>query len=267
MNTRSFILGSLVICSLFSPIVLAASSTPSATPKPATAEASDASKKLEDLKERLATKVAELRQTERKALFGSVKSKSVTSLSIETKTKDIKIELTDDIKIAQFIKGKRTALTVDDIDKGDVVTVFGDYDSAIDLLKAKGIFIQHAFPKRVSGTISTIDKTDFTVSVVTTDNQSLIIDIEKDTRINTWIKEKGIVKSGFTKLTSGDVVHIVGTSAPKKDNRVSAIRIVSLGNISGSTATPADTEASAAASPTKKETPTPTKKIVATPTP
>lgn len=248
---------SLLTFSFFSPIVFAATSTPSATPKPANTDASDASKKLDDLKERLATKVAQLRQTERRAIYGSVKSKSVTSLSIETKTKDIKIELTDDIKIAQYIKGKRTVLTVDDIDKGDILTVFGDYDSAIDLLKAKRIFIQNALPKRVSGTISAIDKTDFTVTVVTFDNQTSIIDIEKDTRINGWTKEKGIVKTGFSKIAIGDTVHIVGTPAQKKDNRVSAIRIVSIGNLTGATPTPGGQEASAAASPTNKETPTP----------
>lgn len=266
MKTQSSIFASLVICSLLSSIVYAASATPSATPKPEVTQASDAGKKLEDLKERLATKVAELRQTERKALFGSVKSKSVTSLTIETKTKDIKIELTDDIKIAQVIKGKRTALTVDDVDKGDVVTVFGDYDSAIDLLKAKGIFIQNALPKRVSGTISAIDKTDFTVSIIS-DNQTYIIDIEKDTRINSWTKEKGIVKTGFSKLALGDTVHIVGTLVPKKDNRISAIRILSIGTITGTIPTPVNSEASAAASQSHKVTPTPTKKIVASPTP
>lgn len=255
-----------VIFFLFNPMVFAVSSTSSATPKPTTSDASDASKKLDDLKERLATKVAQLQQTERKAFFGTVKSKSVSSLTIETKTKDVKIELTDDIKIAQYIKGKRTTLTVDDIDTGDIVTVFGDYDTAIDLLKAKGIFIQNTLPKRVSGTISAIDKTNFTVSIVS-DNQTYIIDIEKDTRISDWTKEKGILKTGFSKLTLGDTVHVVGTSVPKKDNRISAIRIVSIGNITGTTPIPADTEASASASPTKKVTLSPTKKVVATPTP
>lgn len=273
MNTRVVIPIALVFSFLFNPIVFAISSTPSATPKATSVETSVTSQKLDDLKERLATKVAQLQQSERKAFFGSVKSKSVTSLTIETKTKDIKIELTDDIKIAQFIKGKRVSLTVDDVDKGDIVTVFGEYDSTIDLLKAKGIFIQNTLPRRVSGTISAIDTTDFTVSIIS-DNQTYIIDIEKDTRINSWTKEKGIVKTGFSKLAIGDTVHIVGTSVLKKENRISALRIVSIGNLpagkaglTGTTPTPMDTEASAAATPTKKISPTPTKKVIATPTP
>ncbi len=53
--------------------IFAAPSTPSATP-------AGNAKQVEDLKDRLATKVAELRKAEKKAMFGPVKSISTSMM-------------------------------------------------------------------------------------------------------------------------------------------------------------------------------------------
>ena len=78
--------------------------------------------------------------------------------------------------------------------------------------------------------------------------------------------EKGVVKGGFSKLVPGATAHVRGTAVPKKENRISAISLLDLGNVTGATPTPTETvEASPSASPTAtaKATPKPT----ATPTP
>lgn len=219
---KTFIIGLVVyfIISLFS-VAVAGDATPSAT-----------NKKIEDLKDRLATKVAELRQTSRRAIFGTVKSTSITSFVVETKTKDVKIELTDDIAVIQYLKGKRTTLTVDDIAKGDTVAVFGEYNTTLDLLKAAVMFIQGAIPERVSGSVTGRDEKAFTLTITTLQNQAYTIDIEKSTKALAWDREKKeLVKSGFSKIAAGNVVHIVGFPVPKKELRISATRIIDLGNL------------------------------------
>lgn len=218
-------------------------------------------KQINDLKDRLATKVAELRQLQRKAIFGTVKAVSTSTATIETKTKDVKIELTDDIKIAQIIKGVRTKLTADNLDKGDQVTVFGEFDTTLDLLKAKVIFIQAAPGERIAGIVTDVTKADYTVSIKTPEGKSYIVDIETVTKIAVWTADRGIAKGGFSKVTVGDTIHVAGSLVPKKDNRISASRILDIGNLTGSPEpTPTLTEAP---TPTTKATPKPT----ATPTP
>ncbi|MCJ7826516.1 hypothetical protein MUP56_02790, partial [Patescibacteria group bacterium] len=140
----------IAILFLFPVGALAVEASPTATAKPVV------NKQVEDLKERLATKVAQLRQTERRAIYGTVKATTISTLTIETTNKDVKIELTDDIKVFQMLKGKRTALTTEDVAKGDVVSVFGDWDTAVEVLKAKVIFIHNQSEeiKRVFGTIT-----------------------------------------------------------------------------------------------------------------
>ncbi|KKU80924.1 MAG: hypothetical protein UY08_C0006G0020 [Candidatus Gottesmanbacteria bacterium GW2011_GWA1_47_8] len=206
---------------------IAYAQTPTPTPSPVNQN------KIDDLKERIATKVAELRQTQKQAISGSVKSISISTLSIETQTKEVKIELKDDIAVAQLIGRKRTDLKIDDIDKGDFVVVFGDYDSGLDILDAKLIYIQATPPERISGTVTDVDDKAFTFTVLATGNRRVIVDFEKTTLINTWSKEAGIAKAGFSKISVGDSIQVLGKPVPKKENRLSAMRILDLGNLTG----------------------------------
>lgn len=242
--------------------VFAATASPSGTPTPTVKPTPDSKQlQIESLKERLATKVAELRQTQSKAVFGTVKSTSVSTLVLETKTKDVKIELTDDIKVAQILKGSRTKLTIEDVKKGDSVTIFGSYDSTLDLLKATYIFIQNKQPDRVTGVATEINRDDFTLTIRTAEERLIIIDIETTTRTVRW-DGTTVVKSGYSKVAVGDTLHITGLAVPQKENRYSAIRIMDLGNLSGNVPSPATT-------PTPIESPTikATSSAILTPSP
>lgn len=243
---------------------LAATATSSPTVKPTTQN------NLDNLKERLATKVAELRDVVTRALSGTITSVSISSAMLETTTKNYKIEFEDEMKVAQIINGKRTSLTLEDLGKNDRVTVFGSYDTTLELLKAKFIFIEsNKTLTRIIGTITDIDREGFAITVLTSDGKTMTADIEKTTKATGWSAADGVVKSGFSKMTIGDTVHVIGTLDPKKDTNISAARILDLGNLSGEiipTVTLAPTvETSPSATP--KVTPKPTTKVTATPKP
>lgn len=239
--------------------VLAQKATPSATPKTATASA-----QIEELKVRLATKVAELRSVVKRAMYGTVKSVSLTSATVETKTKDIKIELTDDVTVSQIISGKRVNLDLEKLEAKDTVTVFGSYDETLDLLKAQYIFIESPTQvTRVSGTVANVDSEEFSLIVNTAEGRSITVDIEKSTKTTVWTGTDGIVKGGFSKIVVGDTVHIVGSPVPKTENHISASRVLDLGNITGAAATPTTTTASPSA--TVKTTHKPTAAPTTTP--
>lgn len=260
----------LITIFLLTAIPVIAVATPTASPSAnGSPTATAIPNQIDDLKERLATKVAEMRQSQKKAISGTVKSITISTLTIETRTSDVKIELTDTLKVIQTIKGQRTVLTTDDIDKGDAVVVFGDYDTSLDLMKAKVIVIQNALPQRVSGKITNIDQKEFTITIETPEKQSYIIDIEKTTNIQSFLPESGVQKSGFSKIENGSTIHVTGITVPKTEHRISALRILNIGNPAGNTPTPTpsigviETATASATSkplPTKKATPTPTPK-------
>jgi hypothetical protein len=216
--------------------------------------ATSSSEKLENLKDRLASAATQLRQSQKRAIFGTVKVTSVSTITVATKTSDMKIELMDTISVFQMIKGKRTTLTTDQVTKGDTVVVFGDYDTNLDILKAQMIFIQGSIPERLSGTITETSKKDYTITLSTPGEQSYIVDFETMTKNFSFTRDKGVKKAGFSQLIVGDTVHVLETPEPKIANRVSAIRILDIGNLTG--ATPTST-ATPTAKPTVKPTSTP----------
>ena len=216
--------------------VYAASATPTAT-STATASTSatpDTQEKLDTLKDRLASAATELHQSQKRAIFGPVKVTSISTITVSTKTNDMKIELGEKVSVFQMIQGKRTTLTTDQVSKGDDVVVFGDYDTTLDILKAQVIFIQNSVPERLSGTITAVSKKDYTITIATAGGQSYIVDFETTTKNFSWDKENGVLKAGFSKLVIGDTIHVLETPEPKFDNRVSAIRILDIGNLTGS---------------------------------
>ncbi|MCX6794239.1 MAG: hypothetical protein NTY06_04025 [Candidatus Gottesmanbacteria bacterium] len=230
---------------IFTTSVYAATSTPSAQ------------QKLDTLKDRLASAATQLRQSQKRAVFGTVKVTSVSTITVSTKTNDIKIELTDNIAVFQMIKGKRTTLTTDQVTRGDEVVIFGDYDTNLDILKAQVIFIQDSIPERIFGTITAASKNDYTITIATQEGQSYIVDFETITKAFAWDPTNGIQKTSFAKLVVGDTIHVLETPEPKIANRVSAIRILDIGNLAGITPTASPT-AAPTAKPTTKPTPTPT---------
>ena len=243
----------LIVTILLTSVVAAQTATPTTklTPKPTPANQNQ----IDDLKERIATKVAELRQTQRQAIAGTVSDVSVSTISIETQTKEVKIELNDDIAVAQLIRGKRTKLTIDDIDKNDFVVVFGDFDSSLDILEAKLIYIQATPPERINGTVTEVDEAAFTFTVAAGGNRKVVVDFEKATILNAWSKEGGVLKAGFSKIAVGDSIHVLGSAVAKKENRLTAMRILDLGNLTGApTAAP---EPSPSPKPSPKVTPEP----------
>ncbi len=244
---RHTITYSVLIIAIFTFVLTAHAATP--TPRANPTETASKTKQIEDLKERLATKVAELRQTQRRAIAGVIKTVSVSTITVETKTKDVKIELSDNIKVFQILKGVRTKLSFESLEKNDPVVVFGQFDSTLDLLKANVIFIQATPLTRVTGIVKEIDKSEFTVTIATSEGISNIIDIETFTKIFQWTKEQGIAKSGFSKLAVGDTLHVLGTPFPKKENRLSATRILDPGALLSNT-TPTNTPAAQATTPT-----------------
>jgi len=83
--------------------------------------------------------------------------------------------------------------------------------------------------------------------------------VEPTTKNNTWTREKGVEKSGFSKLQTGMHITVVGLENAKQADRYSATRILTLA-ISGTTDnTPSPTEkiSSPSATPRHRVTPSP----------
>lgn len=235
-NTIIIFTGLLIITTILSHPYQIFAQTPlsssSAVPSQAPTEKSEKLKQIEDLKDRLATKVAELRKTSQKALFGIIKSVSVSSLTLETNDRDIKMELTDDITVVDTTKGTKVKKTIENLTDDAFAVVFGQYDGTLDILTAKHIVIQKKPETMVRGIISVVDAKAYTIGVTTIDNRELLVDFEKTTDAKMWSGTGNPAKIGFSKIIPGDKMFVYGIVDAKDPNKISAIRLLTIETVS-----------------------------------
>lgn len=208
----------MVFTLAFANVSLAASpATPSST-------VIDKLKQIEILKEKIATKVAEIRAKEKGGAVGIVKSKMESKLNINTKTSDITIDYLDDTIFYNVSDTGKVSTNSSKIKEGDRIVAFGYFDDKKTTLTAKYIYLT-PLTIHLIGKIADMDKTNYTITVKEAQG-NMLVDIETYTKTYSLTAGK-LAKTGFSKLKAGDIVHINGIPNTKEENRLSATRIIS----------------------------------------
>lgn len=177
--------------------------------------------KVQVLKDKIESKVAEISKSNRLVLEGEIASLDDGKIKLKIQDGSTKVVTLD--KDFVDIRGGDTAkkLVFKDMARGDYITVYGvliDTD-----LSANRIYVQ---PKLLAyvGQIITVNK-DFSLDVVTTDQEQLAIDIEKDTQQQIVDSDFGLKKVGFTKYKEGYKIHLIG-ELTNEGKRIHAKRIL-----------------------------------------
>lgn len=215
----------------------------------------DKLKQIEILKEKIATKVAELRKIEKGGILGTVKSSNDTSITITSKSKELTISYAEDTVFFKMHDGVKSdpldSKQAKKLKPGEQIVALGYYDSSGTSLSTKYIYIYNP-GVHIIGKIADKDLGNYTITVKEPKGNTLV-DIETYTKIYTYNKKTGFGRGGFSKLKENDVVHIFATLNPKEENRVSATKIVSFTFSPLTTPSPTtEKEASPTAKPTGK---------------
>lgn len=185
-------------------------------------------KDIETFKEKIATKVAELRQKNNKAVSGFVldisdKAIKIKSGDLSEYTVNIDKDLT---KYFQIASNQQKETKSDTVKKDTYIIVTGVIkDNTVD---ANAIYADERFVIG-SGKIIEANKNDFNIKVVTLEKDIITLEIETFTKQRMLnIKTLEIEKIGFSKIKEGDTVHFVYKSAsePSKTNTYSAEKIL-----------------------------------------
>lgn len=212
------------IISSMGSVTAASESTPSAT------TIIDKLRQIEALKEKIATKVAQLREQEKGGTAGIVEVVGNTTITLAFQSREQTISYSEDTIFFKLTDGVKS----DPIDwkqskklkSGDQIAVLGYFDSTHSTLSAKYIYLYNK-PLHLIGKIADIDKSNFTVTVKEPKGNTLI-DIETYTKVYTYNNKIGFARGGFSKFSENDIVHIFASANLKEDNRASAVKIISL---------------------------------------
>lgn len=185
-------------------------------------------KDVQNLKDKLATKVSELRKQNQKAISGviaDINTKTITIRDAEDKSVQVKID--EVLTLAFEISGTvKRSVKVDTLEKGDYIIISGPVtDSTV---TANTIYKDEQYLVG-SGKITKVLAADFSLAVATEDKENLTIVVENTTR-RLLVDSKTLTKEviGFTKIKEGDTVHYVlkKTGREKVKDQFGALRIV-----------------------------------------
>lgn len=182
---------------------------------------------LQHLKEKVASKISE-KMKNSKAVSGVVTKMGDKSVIIKTDDAEtIEIKLDDALTNYYQISGVSTKeIKKDVIEEGTYVIATGpQFDNSIN---ANVIYVDEKYMVR-SGKISAVNKTDFSLEVVTNDKETITLDVQTGTTqqiIN--IKTLAAEKIGFSKYKEGDTIHfIVKRTKPLEDEtRFDGVKIL-----------------------------------------
>jgi len=253
----------LIISTLFF-LILAPAKVFAATPTPATnASPTDEAldKKLTDqinnLKEKIASRVSELNLVERRGMIGVISEVSGNKINVTDilgKTRFIDV---DEITKFSSVSAKES-FGLSDLKKGTRISTLGLYNKQSKRILARFIATT-TDPVFVSGAISDIDNINFFITIVTPDGKKIKLDIPTTTKTNSYDGEE-LVKSGFSKLGIGNRITAIGFPDKKDPTIIVANRIVTFPTLAKNPKIIISVP-----SPTEKVTPAATKKSSSTP--
>lgn len=227
---KKFLYTLLFLC-LFSSVTNAYALTPSATPTSASAttsatptQASNIINEINNLKDRIASRVAQLNLVEKKGFIGVVTDIGETQLTLSDKNNNTRYVDVDELT-KFFSPSAKDSFGISDITKGSTVGILGRYnkDSKRTLARFVSVLIM---PQIISGTVTNIDSDNFLLTIMTPEQKETQIDIETITKTYAYTKDGGTAKSGFSKIKIGERVMIVGFSDKIAKNKILASRII-----------------------------------------
>lgn len=192
-------------------------------------------KQIEILKEKIATKVAEIREKERGAVAGQVSKINQSSIILTTSKGNHTISFSEDTIFYTFTDSTRQDINIKKLKEGDTVTVLGYFNQDKSVISAKYIYLEKTL-LHIVGKIVDIDKSNYTITVKAKEGDK-VIDIETSTRTFLYQKGKGWQKGGFSKLKLGDKTHTIVLTNPKDTSKVTAARLYLISPIASPSAT------------------------------
>ncbi len=198
-------------------------------PEPTSADKSAISERLNEeinnLKEKIASRVSELNLVEKRGLIGTISEVSgnqVTITDLAGSTRFIDVD-----EITKFSSPSNKNYGISDLTKGTRISTLGLYNKQSKRLLAR--FVNATVdPVFISGTISSVDVKNFQLTVVSSDQKQSKIDNQTTTKTTAYDKDGGFTKLGFSKITAGEKVFVMGYPDKTDKTLIVADRIVVL---------------------------------------
>jgi hypothetical protein len=183
----------------------------------------DLNKQIDDLKSKVASKVAELKLVEKRGFVGTVTDATGTQITVEDINKNVRF-----VDVDEFTKFSSPdsdgSFGISDIEKGSQVGILGLYNKESRRTLARFVNVIE-FPQYIVGVVAEKDTKNFNLTVAT-ESASIIISVETVSRIYSADEEGKLLKSGFSDIETSQNIIVSGFFDPKIKNTITAGRII-----------------------------------------
>lgn len=192
------------------------------TTKPTNNPAMD---QINAFKERVASKVAELKLVDRRGIIGTVTAISSTQLTLtdmQGKTQFVDVD-----ELTKFASDSaKDSFGISDITKGETLGILGLFNKQSKRIMARFVEGSISLPTIIHGAIIAIDKENFAFTVITEKGTKYVIDVENITKTQNYTKAGGLVRAGFSKLEVGQHTIVIAYPNAKDKTRYIGSRIL-----------------------------------------
>ena len=206
-----------------------AETTPTPTSNPTTEAVTEKlSNQINDLKDKIASRVAQLKLVEKKGFIGTIKdvaSNQITVIDVAGNQRAVDVD-----EITKFTSSGKDSFGISDLKSGMKISIIGLYNKDSERLLARFIDT-YTFPLYLSGTISNVDKDNYTITLSMESGKSYLVDIESVTKTDIYDADNNAEKSGFSKVEAGVRTQVIGYADKKEANRMVATRILLFPNL------------------------------------
>lgn len=202
-----------------------------ATELPSPSDQAKVDQQIDELKDRIASRVAELNLVEKKGIIGTVAD--VTGMQITLTDVNNNTRFVDVDELTKFNGGPKDteSFGISDITKGSTLGVLGLYNKQSRRILARTVDVV-VVPKIIHGNVATIDPENFILNIASDKNEQLQVEVENTTKTSSYDDTtKGLVRSGFSKIKEGQTIFTVGFTDKTVANKVDADRIIVFPNI------------------------------------
>ena len=182
---------------------------------------------INDLKNRIASKVAQLKLVEKRGIIATVQEVSDTQITVSNEQGGNSFIDVDELTKFSSPDAKGS-FGISDITKGDKIGALGLYNKESRRLLARFINVLD-LPEIVYGHVSFVDKNNYTVTITTDINTEEVFDIETVTKTYLYSKTDGLTKSGFSKIEENQ--RVIGMGQKNKDKKITGDKIFILTEI------------------------------------
>lgn len=217
-----------ILLTVFVGVFIFTISTFAQTTKESTPSSTRETKEIQEFKEKLASKVAELQKKNSKAISGIITDNLATRVGMKTLdnvTYEVKIdrELT---KIYEIAKSQKKEIKASDLKKGFYIVVSGPESGRV--INANYIYVDERFTTG-SGKVTEVNSQESYLKILSMEKDTLILDLEVNTRrqiMDAKTLEIGTV--GLSRIKEGDTIHYVykPEDTGREKNRFTAQKIL-----------------------------------------